>query len=74
MDEIAEELKISKKTIYKYFSGKDEIISEYFNAIIENDKNSVVLAVQQVGSLFDKLHQIIYSYHKFNYKYDIRKG
>lgn len=65
IDEIAEELKISKKTIYKYFSSKDEIISEYFNTIIENDKNSVTLAMEQDNNFFDKLHLIIYSYHKF---------
>ncbi|MDD3225742.1 MAG: TetR/AcrR family transcriptional regulator [Clostridium sp.] len=65
MDEIAEELKISKKTIYKYFSGKSEIIHEYFIGIVESDIESTEEALKKSNSLVDKLNAIIYSYHKY---------
>lgn len=65
MDEIAEELKISKKTLYKYFSGKDEIIHQYFVEIIESDMESTEEALKKAVSLVDKLNAIIYSYHKY---------
>lgn len=65
MDEIAVELKASKKTIYKYFKSKDEIISEYFKEIIESDKNSALECIKEDCSLVDKLNSIVYSYHKY---------
>lgn len=65
MDEIAAELKVSKKTIYKYFKSKDEIISEYFREIIESDKKSVLESVEKNVSLIEKLNLLIYSYHKY---------
>ncbi|MDP4145528.1 MAG: TetR/AcrR family transcriptional regulator [Bacillota bacterium] len=65
MDEIAEELKISKKTLYKYFSGKDAIIHEYFMEIIESDMNNTLEALEKGEALVDKINAIIYSYHKY---------
>ncbi|MCY6959798.1 TetR/AcrR family transcriptional regulator [Clostridium brassicae] len=65
LDEIAIELKISKKTIYKYFSSKDEIINQFFNSIIESDKKNVLKQLKKENSLLDNLNSIIYSYHKF---------
>ena len=65
MDEIAADLKISKKTIYKHFKSKDVIIFEYFNEIIESDKNDTLESIKKDCSLVDKLNSIIYSYHKY---------
>lgn len=65
MDEIAAELKVSKKTIYKYFKSKDEIIIEYFKEIIETDKEDTLDSMKKASSLEDKLNSIIYSYHKY---------
>lgn len=65
MDEIAEELKISKKTLYKYFSGKDEIIHQYFSEIIRSDIESTEESLKDAESLIAKLNAIIHSYHKF---------
>jgi len=53
MDEIAKELKISKKTIYKYFKTKEELITriqkdfesqnkEGLNKIISSDENTIL--------------------------------
>ena len=65
MDEIAEELKISKKTIYKFFSGKDDIIHQYFKEIIESDIENTEESLKNAESLIDKLNAVIHSYHKF---------
>lgn len=65
MDEIASELKISKKTIYKYYKSKEDIILEYINTIIESDKKYTLNALEESDLLEDKLHSIIYSYHKY---------
>ncbi len=65
MDEIATELKISKKTIYKHFKNKDDIIFEYFKEIIESDKTYTLEAIKQDSSFAQRLNSIIYSYHKY---------
>lgn len=65
MDEIAAELRISKKTIYKYFKSKDAIIVEYFEEIIATDKAYTLQSMKKANSLIDKLNCIIYSYHKY---------
>lgn len=65
MDEIAADLKVSKKTIYKNFKSKDHIIVQYFDEIIESDKNYILEAIKKDCSLIDKLNSIIYSYHKY---------
>ncbi|MCS4477207.1 TetR/AcrR family transcriptional regulator [Clostridium botulinum] len=41
MDDISYDLKISKKTIYKYFKSKNDLISQYFNEIIDSDKKAL---------------------------------
>ncbi len=46
MDDLARELKISKKTIYKYFSSKEDLI----NAIIQNLMNLVQTNINRIVS------------------------
>lgn len=65
IDEIAAELKISKKTIYKYFKSKDEIILEYFKTTISSDKESVEKTLHGSGEFLEKIHEIVYSNHKY---------
>lgn len=65
MDEIASEIKISKKTIYKYFKSKDAIIIEYFKEIIESDKKHTMESIKKDESLENKLSSVIFSYHKY---------
>lgn len=65
IDEIAAELKISKKTIYKYFKSKDDIILEYFKTTISSDKESVEKTLQGDGEFLEKIHDIVYSSHKY---------
>lgn len=65
LDVISSELKISKKTIYKYFSNKDEIVEEYFREILTTDKESTLNILKEDISINEKFHKIIYSYHKY---------
>ncbi|WP_235838162.1 TetR/AcrR family transcriptional regulator [Clostridium tepidum] len=65
IDNISKELKISKKTIYKYFKSKDELIAQYFDEIIESDKESTLKLLERKIPLDEKLYHIIYSYHKY---------
>jgi len=41
MDDIARELKISKKTIYKYFDSKDTLVKEVVLNFLEQNKNNI---------------------------------
>lgn len=65
VEEIASELKISKKTIYQYFGSKDDIIREYFREAVESDKESMTAALSGSGNFSEKLHAIVYSNHKY---------
>ena len=64
MDEIAKELRISKKTIYKHFSTKDELIRAVFvrirndlggqiEAIINGDGDAII-KLYKISQLFSK--------------------
>ncbi|SHJ64627.1 transcriptional regulator, TetR family [Clostridium cavendishii DSM 21758] len=65
LDSIAKDIKISKKTIYKYYNSKEELIEEYFHEIIESDKESVEKIINSNFSLEKKLYNVIHSYHKY---------
>ncbi len=63
IDEIAAELKISKKTIYRHYRSKDDIVRAYFEAAVSSDKSSVRAALAGNGEFIDKIHAIFYSRH-----------
>ena len=65
IDEIAAELKISKKTIYQHYHSKDDIVRAYFEAVISSDKSSVEAALAGDGSFGEKIHAIFYSSHRY---------
>ena len=65
VDEVAAELHISKKTLYQYFSGKDEMIREYFKEILGSDRQSVLDAVGSGRSFLEKIHAIVHSSHRY---------
>lgn len=65
VDEVAAELHISKKTIYQYFSGKDEMIRQYFETNLTSDKQSVLEAMESGADFPDTIHAIIYSSHRY---------
>lgn len=65
VDEVAAELHISKKTLYQYFSGKDEMIREYFEETLRSDRQSVLDTVESDRSFLDKIHAIVHSSHRY---------
>ena len=65
VDEVAVELHISKKTLYQYFSSKDEMIRQYFEETLASDKQSVLEAVGSERDFFEKIHAIVHSSHRY---------
>lgn len=65
VDEVAAELHISKKTLYQYFKGKDEMIREYFEEILASDRQSVLNTLQRQSDFPEKIHAIVYSSHRY---------
>ncbi|MGP7818083.1 TetR/AcrR family transcriptional regulator [Niallia sp. 01092] len=65
LDEISRMLSISKKTIYVYFHSKNDIISAYFDAVLESDKQHTLKQLDKAELLDEKLQAIIFSSHDF---------
>lgn len=65
VDEVAAELHISKKTLYQYFSGKDEMITSYFEETLTSDRQSVLDTVASEQNFFEKIHAIVHSSHRY---------
>jgi len=64
VDDLAMDLGISKKTIYKYFKSKDELISVTIEQNIEVDRQNTIKAVAEAKELIDKLRIAILFHHK----------
>jgi AcrR family transcriptional regulator len=65
VDEVAAEVHISKKTIYQFFSGKDEMIHQYFEETLVSDRQSVLETVESEGDFLEKIHDIVHSSHRY---------
>lgn len=65
VDEVASELHISKKTLYQYFSGKDEMIRQYFEENLESDRQSVFEVLENKHGFLEKIHAIVHSSHRY---------
>jgi AcrR family transcriptional regulator len=59
MDDIASDLKISKKTIYKYFSSKEEFVNAVINQLMEKLKASIVPALNSNKNAIEKLNDLV---------------
>lgn len=59
MDEIASELRMSKKTIYKYFPSKDELVHAIAKFFMNKMKNKIVPALQSDKNAIEKLGDLI---------------
>jgi AcrR family transcriptional regulator len=59
MDEIARDLKMSKKTIYKYFPTKQLLVKEVVFDFIENNKKTIKEIVEQKQDAVTKFHFMI---------------
>lgn len=61
IDDIASDLGISKKTVYKYFESKSQIISAVMDTYVEMEKARTLVALQTEGGWIDKFNQVIFS-------------
>lgn len=74
VDDIARDLGISKKTIYKYFKGKDDIISELIRSSLEDNINSTLEAVEKEDTIIGRLNAALLSHHKYPLPLDVLEG
>lgn len=65
VDDIADELKISRKTIYQHFNSKDEIIREYFKVAIGSHKSSIAQTLKSEKDSIAKIREIVYVGHRY---------
>ena len=67
MDEIARDAGVTKRTVYMYFSSKEDIL-KYF---IEEELNNMKKIIENIESknldFFDAIHQVIYSLIKYKH-------
>lgn len=65
LDDLASQLSISKKTIYKYYSGKEEIISAFFNEVLTSDKINTLHEMNKAMEWQERFRAVVFSYHKY---------
>ena len=70
LDDITGELSMSKKTLYKYFASKNELISEIVKRAAEIEKQRVLQEIDHCSTWFEKLNAIlsVYSYPTIPYR------
>lgn len=55
MDDIAKELSVSKKTLYKYFANKEELVEQSVNQVFEEVSGRMVQLMDREGNAIDML-------------------
>lgn len=77
MDELAQNIRISKRTIYLHFKTKNELISSIIDSIIEDDREELKNHVNNESDYVEKLRAVFYLYHikmlKKEYLNELRK-
>jgi AcrR family transcriptional regulator len=70
LDDITRELSMSKKTLYKYFTSKNELIAEIVVRAAEVEKQQVVQEIGHCSTWLEKLNAIfaVYSYPAIPYR------
>ena len=58
MDEVASELKMSKKTIYKFFPSKDDLVTAIARHFMEGLKSKIVPALNSDKNAIEKLAEL----------------
>lgn len=58
MDDIAQALSISKKTIYQYFKDKDELVTLITAAHIERDRVELTTVINEASDAIDELFKL----------------
>ncbi len=65
MDDIAAQLGMSKKTLYQYYTDKDELVTAVFSAVMDNNRSECTInkekaenAVHEVFMAFDMVQEM----------------
>jgi AcrR family transcriptional regulator len=65
MQDLAEKLHISKKTIYVLFKNKGEMISEAVDRIVEKEREMTISCLEQKATYEEKLKAAIHYYYNY---------
>ncbi len=65
MDEIASELEISKKTVYKYFESKEAILEEIVNQRLKRGEAAFKTLLSEIGPADDKIKKVAEMFPRF---------
>ena len=68
MDEIAREAGVTKKTVYTYFSSKEELFKYFIQEELDNMKKIVEDIEKEDLDFFEAVHQIIFQLTKYKNK------
>ena len=68
MDEIAREAGVTKKTVYTYFSSKEELFKYFIQEELDNMKKIVEDIEKEDLDFFETVHQIIFQLIKYKNK------
>ena len=65
MDEIAREANVTKKTVYTYFSSKEDLFKYFINEELKNMKKIVEEVEEQNSDFYETVHEGIYKLLKY---------
>ncbi|WP_299157814.1 TetR/AcrR family transcriptional regulator [uncultured Tenacibaculum sp.] len=78
MEEIAESINLSRRTLHRYFSGKSELITEIINyastLCLEKTKEAVKSSINPINQLNTMFLSDIESGYQFRFLYSYRDG
>ena len=73
MDEVASELKMSKKTIYKFFPSKDDLITAIARHFMEGLRSKILPALNSDKNAIEKLAELNYVLAKVSTKVSTKR-
>lgn len=59
MDDVSETLRISKKTLYKYFPSKQKLVSDALDYFIKKNREETLKVIEDETTWLDKLNAIV---------------
>ena len=65
MDEIASEAGVTKKTVYTYFSSKEELLKYCIKEELQNMRKIIENVESKKGDFMEEVHQVIYNLVKY---------
>ena len=74
MDEIASSAGVTKKTVYTYFSSKEELFNYFVQEELNNMKKVVEEIEKQNLNFYESIHQIIYKLLQYKNKRQEQKN